>query len=332
MNITELKKQYRVRIAALKLYDLFKAEALLYSDNSILDLEATLPSPSLKFGVIVGGYDFVKSNEFKNSVIPGLKQLEMTDPNNLMPICIIGVNERTQECCCGIMVSVRWEKMRIDANPLMKKLNEKNASSIVNSILASDYIIRSLTNDKMGVLKTYLIESKDYRDVHYIGQIAYIRDFSYMYKMQSPQELSSEEKLSRCINGIPQAEYPHDMLDEIIMDALKKIFDKVSLNNSLYLFSTDLADVKTKYKHKIEKRLRFSIEPSLNLNAIPHFSDLIECPQIYLTLYLDQGKWDKNSINEIISVNVNIEDWTRTYKKVSFLKNTLRDISEDINA
>lgn len=332
MNINEQKKQYRVRIAALKLYDLFKVEAIFYSDNSILDLEASLPSTSLKFGVIVGGYDFVKSNDYKKSVISRLKALEMKDPNNLMPICIIGVNENTQECCCGIVASVRWKRMRIDPQPPMIKLNDKNVSSIVNSLLASDYIIRSLTDDKLGVLKTYYIASKDSRRVPYSGQIAYVRNFSYMYKMQSPKEVTQEEKLERYFKGIPQEEYPHDSLDEIIMGALKDNFDKVELNNSLYLFSTDLADIKTEYGHKIEKCIRLSVEPNLDFEALVKLGELIECPCINLTLYLNPGALVKDSINDEITVKVKNDDWIHVFKKVSLLKNTLRDLSEDMKA
>lgn len=320
----------RCRLAIEKLYSFWHDMKYMFVDDELYELIVLMDSQNLKFGVKVGGYDFTSSEDFKHNYLNALQSKKLTS-ENLMPIAVMGVNENTLDCCFGIVLSVRWKMPRINLIPIMRKMTIKNKDGLLNIIKESDYIIRALSDKMMGVLKTITFQMPNIDRSIVMGKIAYLRNFSYEYNMNSKEVIDKREKFMKQLTGISQEEYPHDYLDEVIFKALESKFENCKINNSMFLFSVDQAVERRSIENLHFCKLNILIEPLIDIDMMAILGGYISIPNINLTIF---SNFDFNRIGfmaETIKVIIPQNEWKKNYEKITSLMPTLTDLKLLLN-
>lgn len=325
----------RCRVAAKYLFRYRNSLKISLANNLYYDLYVEDSSNGLSFGVKVVSPNYENSEEFKQEYLPILKTIDPKNLSTLLPIAILSLNEANETGKCGVILSIGLSRISINYPPTMREINDDNFSNIMNDIIASDRVIRSLDDDTYGVIKTITVKLPDYRsgvhNANFWGQIIYKRSFDRNYKMNPPAIIDEKEQFNRLINGIPQSEYPSDVLDSLIFDALKQKYTEVEVENSLLLFSSELRNLKQQYYYKLKKKITIQITPNIDTNTMALLGGIIECPQIHLTLYVDNTSFRYYLNDELILQSIDPKDWASVYQTTTRLKQTLTDLSKIIN-
>lgn len=315
----------RCRLAIEKLYSFWHDMRYQFVENELYDFIVFMDSQNIKFGVKIGGYDFTSSEDFKHKYLDSVQSVKLT-AENLMPIAVMGVNENTLDCNFGVVLSVRWKMPRINRLPIMRKMTTRNADGLLNLIKESDYIIRALSNKSMGVLKTISFQMPGLAPYHVMGKIAYLRNFSYKYNMNKKEVVDEREKFMRQLPGIPQEEYPHDFLDEVIFNALDSKFKDCKINNSMYLFSIDQADERRSIENFHRCKLDILIEPVIDMEIMAKLGRYISVPTLSLTVFSNFNFNEIGLTGDTIIFSIPQDKWNISYEKITTLKHTMTDL------
>lgn len=325
----------RCRVAAKYLFRYRSALKISLANNLYYDLFVEDSCNGSVFGVKVVGPDFEDSEEFKQEYLPLLKKIDQHDLSPVLPIALFSLDVTTEKGKCGVILSIGLSKIRIYYPPIMREVNTDNFAIIMNDILASDYSIRSLYDNTYGVLKTISVKLPDYcsglRDVSYYGRIIYKRNFAQNYKMNTPEVIDDKEQWHRFMHGIPQNEYPSDELDGLILNVLKKKFEDVSVNNSLFLFNSELRNLRQIYSNQLRKKLIIQIGPKIDLDTMTQLGNYIVCPRIALTMFIENSPLQNYLSDELIPESIDLKDWPSVYESITQLKQTLTDLSKIID-
>lgn len=327
MTNTELSHITRCRLAANVILKNIHGYEVSFVGNNFFDLIARERESDFTFGIKIGGYTYIQSKDFQERYIPNLENFyKNAVSNKAIPICIICVNEQTEEYRFGIIVSVRWGAVKVFSNPFLTKLTNLNVPKIIELMKESDYLIRALNNDSMGVLKTVSFSLYKNNSHTFNAFVAYRRNFSYQYKILTPEIISEKEKFERSIHGIPQDEYPSDLFDNIVKEALEKKFEDVSIHNSLYLFTTDRAELRIKYEQYKRRNLTIIISTPQIEEVLSSLSNVITLPKITLSLLVLRSTPDNLFLDELIPLEKNINEWKQIYMWLNKFGNTFTDI------
>lgn len=325
----------RCRVAAKYLFRYRSALKISLANNLYYDLYVEDSSNGFAFGVKVVSPDFEDSEEFKQEYLPLLKKIDQHDLSSILPIALLSLDETTETGKCGVILSIGLSKIRIYYPPIMREVNADNFAIIMNDILASDYAIRSLYDNTYGVLKTISVKLPEYRhrlrDANVFGQIIYKRNFAQNYKMNTPEVIDDKEQWHRFMYGTPQSEYPHDELDNVILGALTEKFEDVSVDNSLFLFNSELRDLRQNYSNKLRKKLIIQVGPKIDSDAMALLGNVIVCPRIPLTIFIENPWFQDYFCDELILKSIDVKNWPSVYESITRLKQTLTDLSKIID-
>lgn len=106
--------------------------------------------------------------------------------------------------------------------------------------------IALLPQKLLGVKKSITFEVNDAK-----YQAVYFRSFTDSYKMKPVGQLTFLESFNRDLYGTPQNEYPDDILDKLIRNAIKGSYTVKTTTSSLFLFNTDLRDLQSSSQYAI---------------------------------------------------------------------------------
>lgn len=328
MNNQENKKWRTIQIAAMVLYRYFKPVKIEKGNTSLYDLLVTLnENTGLRFGVIVRNSTF-KSSDSYQSAVDGLKDYNYDILENRVPVLLLCVNENKETATFGFLISWQFGTPRIYRDFEMKQLTLDNAEKAINIIKAMGEVIRALDEKDFNILKRISF-SKQYRNNRTLyGEAIYLRKFTPDYRMQQKEIVDEKEKLKRLFNGIPEEEYPSDIIDFIIKDTLKKEYPDAEIKSSLLLLSTDLRNLQRYNQYKIYKEniivspdlkeLNLPIRPILNKNIFP---------TIPIEIYV-QKEFDQGLPNNRFECYYPFEDWVSKNGEINKLLPTIKLLSE----
>lgn len=334
--LEEAKYIQRCRVAAKYFFRFCNSLKISRVEYPYYDLFIEDGQTGLSFGVKVIDENYLESEDYNLNYLPLLKGIDDFNYSPRVPIALFNVNEVTETGKCGIILSLDWNGAKINYPTFMKDLNDKSHfERMMNELNMSDYMVRSLRDDSLGVLKTLLLKlpirygSSPEREA--FAKIAYRRSFTKNYKLNSPKVVSREEQFKRFMNGIPQNEYPNDYLDEVIVRSISTKFDIVDNKSSLFLFNTELKDLKLEYRGKARKDIIIQTEPILDDKAIELLGSLISCPRINLTLFIENPFFKNEFHDEFINDVIDLNAWKQAYATITQLMPTLTDISKIID-
>ena len=121
--------------------------------------------------------------------------------------------------------------------------------------------IKMLDFQDWKIMKEILIISRNSHEQEIvIGVISYLRKIGKNYYLQDDTE---KDELLKCLNYPKQELFPQDVIDEIILSAVRLLFPKSFVRNSTISFDSDLERIKIitqipKQNAKLEIRPDFS--------------------------------------------------------------------------
>lgn len=319
------------RIVANLLYKKINGIIVTFSNTPLYDLVVEEKQSGLLFGVKVGAMDYLASNDYQ-SYLKLLEESKYELKDERIPIILMCADKDTEIIRFGYQLT--WERYRatVQTKVTLREITPENWEIMIINLKEMDRVIRILENDKISVIKRIAVEKKMSRGGIAHADIIYLRRFTEQYKMQKKEVQTEQEKFHRMLTGIPEEEYPNDILDDIIMKGVESVFPNPRKKSHILLLNTEFQDLRRELERS-KKEINIRIEPEFSdLLNYQGFVDSFRILEIPLTLYHDPIKIFDDSFNdEYPSVVAPVAEWIRGYGVLERLKNeTLRSIEDVI--
>ena len=317
------------RIVANLLYKKINSIIVSFSNTPLYDLVVEEKQSGLLFGVKAAGMDYPDSGEYQ-SYLKLLEDCKYELKDERMPIILMCADKDTEIIRFGYQLT--WERYRatIQTKVTLRDINPENWEALIVNLKEMDRVIRFLENDKISVIKRIAVEKKMSWGGIAHADIIYLRRFTEQYKMQKKEVQTEQERFHRMLTGIPEEEYPNDILDDVILKGVESVFPNPRKKSQILLLNTELHDLKRELERS-KKAINIRIEPEfsdlLNYKGFVNSFRILEIP---ITLYHDPIKIFDDSFNdEYPSVVAPVAEWIRGYGVLERLKNeTLRSIED----
>ena len=317
------------RIVANLLYKKINSIIVSFSNTPLYDLVVEEKQSGLLFGVKAAGMDYPDSGEYQ-SYLKLLEDSKYELKDERMPIILMCADKDTEIIRFGYQLT--WERYRatIQTKVTLRDINPENWETLIVNLKEMDRVIRFLENEKISVIKRIAVEKKMSWGGVAHADIIYLRRFTEQYKMQKKEVQTEQERFHRMLTGIPEEEYPNDILDDVIFKGVESVFPNPRKKSQILLLNTELQDLKRELERS-KKAFNIRIEPEfsdlLNYKGFVNSFRILEIP---ITLYHDPIKIFDDSFNdEYPSVLAPVAEWIRGYGVLERLKNeTLRSIED----
>ena len=320
------------RIAANILYKKIKGIEISFSKNPLCDLTVEDQSTGLVFGVLVKDRNLYSSQDHAKDVNV-LNQRSFLLKEDRLPILLMRVDSESETLQFGYILT--WEKYRASIHPdvTWRDITSETWSDLLENLKEMDRVIRILSDDKICVVKRVDVERIIPNGGIAHGEIVYLRKFTEQYTMKQKELESEQEKFHRMVFGIPEEEYPSDILDDVILKGIEKVFPNPRKKSQILLLNTELQDLRIEL-HKDRKTIHILIEPvfeelSEQLGQLVYPINLLSIP---LSLYYDSNRIIQDYItDENTSVQMSFGEWIKEYGRLDYLiKRTLLSINNVI--
>lgn len=319
------------RIVANLLYKKISGIVISFSNTPLYDMIIVEKQSSLQFGVKVGAMDYPTSEEYKSYLdLLEISRYELREER--LPIILMCADKDTEVIRFGYQLT--WERYRasIQTKVTLRDITPENWNVMIDNLKEMDRVIRVLNNDKISIVKRISVEKKIAKGGVAHADFIYLRRFTEKYKIQEKEVKTEQEQFQRMLTGIPEDEYPNDILDDVIYRGIESVFSNPKKKSSILLLNTELQDL----GRELERSKK-----SFNIRVEPEFSDLINYQgfvnsfgilEIPIMLYHDPIKiFDDTFDDEYSSVTAPVAEWIQIYGVLERLKNeTLRSVADVI--
>ena len=324
----ELKRIRTLQIAAIALTKALPMIRLEQTNGLLFDILATIPSDGLRFGINVVASSFSDTESYE-TYLDYLNTVDYSERDNRLPIVIVSVNESSESAKIGIQIGWKFGRPVVFKKPAMMSLTKDNANKIMDAIKMMDETIRVLSAHGMKIIKTINISKSEPNRMTHHAKIVYMRDFTDEYKMKPKEVVDEREKFNRLLTGVPEDEYPNDLLDNSILSMVQQQFPDAQMKSSMMLFSSELRNI---------QRLSQNIRLGADMMIMPN---LIDIPDIALQLFngvelihfvldvfvevpFSRAAFENISLQKTEPIN----GWMNTYNKYSNILSTLHSPTE----
>lgn len=200
------------------------------------NLMAHLPNtPERPFLIFVASSVFLQTERYK-TYLHNLEQSRMNMEDGL-PIVLMLVNEANKNVMLGISLYWKYDKAFINSKPNFRRVSDANIQWLSNCINGLYNVIEFLNNEELRVVKKIDLNDDQFIDAH----IIYLRNLTDTYKMKPKNPAIGD--IEHSIYGTPQNEYPRDLLDDVVFNAVKEKYPQATIESSLKLFGLDIVDL-----------------------------------------------------------------------------------------
>ena len=163
-------------------------------------------------------------------------------------------------------------------------------------------IIRILSEKTISIIKRIKINEVDNQGRYHTAEIIYLRTFSNEYKMQQKEVVDEKEDFKRMIYGIPENEYPSDMLDKDLLEVVQQKYPTAKVKSSLMLFNSELRDFEQEIRnYHYYNTITLILEP--DFQEIMKLVDYLDCLKFQFNLYVSSLEEKKFFGNMYFSLN-----------------------------
>ena len=328
MNNKEQKEWRMVQIAATLLYRYFGNISIESSANPIYDLLVKYnDGTDLRFGVNVKSSTFVSSKTY-DDIIARLAKENFSNEGSNVPVLLLCVNESQETARFAFQIGWRYGRPRIYKDVELRTLNKANAEKCLEIIKSMDDVIRVLSANDMNVCKKITI-SKTFGEIQEHADILYLRKLSPNYKMRQKEIVTQKESFDRLLHGIPEEEYPSDLLDESIFKAIQARYPDAKCRSKTILLSAELKDLQFyEGSHMSNVYVRITPDVSTIPQGLLGVLNGIEAITIQLQVFV-MGIFNVKAFdNEGFTISLPFEGWMNAYMQLKEQMNSLHNISD----
>ena len=226
-----------------------------------------------------------------------------------------------------------WEfsEPSIIQNPQFSMLSKDNLEDLFVAVRRQDHQIKILRDNYRMVVKTIRL-NEDRRGIKCNAEMVYLRDFTLDYKMNPKPVESYLERFQRNLNGQPQDEYPHDLLDDKILEAIKVVYPHADVYNSLLVTSTEYRSL-LRYRNYQKDYAEFRFLPDISQIPTELYPQLgnLEGARFTFDIFMFLRP-DRNAFaNEGFELRFPLQGWFDTLSLLVKELNTMHKVSEIIS-
>lgn len=328
MSNQEFKEWRTAQIASVILFRCFGNISIQDSNNPLYDMLVTYKDGTgLKFGVNVKSSSFVKSKAYDERFAE-LANHNFANADCKIPVLLLCVNESQETARFAFQIGWRYGRPRIYKDVELRTLNKANAEKCLEIIKSMDDVIRVLSANDMNVCKKITI-SKTFGQIQEHADILYLRRLSPNYKMRQKEIVTQKESFDRLLHGIPEEEYPSDLLDESIFKAIQARYPEAKCSSKTILLSTELKDLQFyEGSHMSNVYVRITPDVSTIPQGLLGILNGIEAINIQLQVFV-MGIFNVEAFdNEGFTISLPFEGWMNAYMQLKEQLNSLHDISD----
>lgn len=317
------------RIVANLLYRRIDGINITLSNSTLYDLVIEEKSCGLFFAVKVGDMDYPYTEDYQ-LYLKALSERNYWTQDERLPIILMCADKNSEEIKFGYQLT--WQRYRasIQTKVTLRDMTVENWEDMIVNLKEMDRVIRVLDNGKISVVKRIAIEKKIPAGGVSHGDIIYLRRFTNVYKMQQKEVSNEQEQFKRMLFEIPEEEYPHDLLDDLIMQGIENVYPGAKKKSSILSLNTELQDL-SRELDRTKKEVRIRIEPNFaDLQNYQGFINSVKILDIPLTLYHDPIKiLGDNITDEYTSVSMPVVKWIESFGTLEqLLRDTLLKVED----
>lgn len=252
--------------------------------------------------------------QYRNAVVNALRG--NTIPHYIRhSILIMTINKDSGETSFHRFMQLKYDNaqfVKIDLSGMLYW----DADNINNVLSVMDSMITPIPNKYWSVQKSISLNDNNYSDM----EIIYFRKFTSNYKMSSPEKLTSKQHFDRCLNRIPEEEYPTDLLDNMILEAIMFSYPNARVLSSLLVFNTELKKLQEKKALEIISG-SITFIPKENVDSIANAVMPNGClPQIPINVIYPKPTRTVPRIISTFGADIDIADWDSLIGKLDSYK------------
>ncbi len=317
----EVQNILRIRIAANILYRINRKFTIEYKKLDIYDFIVSSAEDNFRFAVKVGSSTYLDSAAF-TEYINILNSNTFMEESEQIPIVLMCVNESTEEARMGIILGWKYFKPVIYKEVSLQVVNAQNWLTFEDHIKAMDSIIRILSEKTISIIKRIKINEVDNQGRYHTAEIIYLRTFSNEYKMQQKEVVDEKEDFKRMIYGIPENEYPSDMLDKDLLEVVQQKYPTAKVKSSLMLFNSELRDFEQEIRnYHYYNTITLILEP--DFQEIMKLVDYLDCLKFQFNLYVSSLEEKEFFGNMYFSKIIPKNELKKTFEYYSQIRNSV---------
>ena len=248
------------------------------------------------------------------------------------PLCLVKIDEQKLALNFQVVARDEWGEYGIDDEIHFEILDIESLKWLIGEIRKWNHIISILDRDVHGVIKSIGLDWDTYGN-QIPAKIIYIRDFSADYKMNPQKPSNAEEAREKQANIHMQKEYPKDVLDDAILNAVKSLHPEAQMRSDLLITTDQYKALLRQQKIKRIESAEIRILPEIG--AVPPeqlaWIGSIEALRFEVDIFADNAKEIKHLYdNEGFEVRLPINGWVNTLNRYSQVLRTLHRVSDVI--
>lgn len=257
-DVSKMRENHLVMASLLEIDPTLRIDIV---GSDLVDLLVELPVDGAKFYVVTWPSRKVDTPEFAKYLDVIKENIDAIDG---CPLILAWFDER-QGLFIGVLVEWMFSECSINSTPQANLLNLNNKNEFFDYIRKQDTTIRILKNGELRVLKKIIL-NEDRNNIKCNAEMVYLRDFSHEYKMNQKPVQNARDRFYRNLNGQTQDEFPHDLLDDSILKAVKNVYPKAEVINSFLITSSEYRSL-LRYRNYQKDYAEFRFLP--DANSIP---------------------------------------------------------------
>lgn len=322
-NVSRIRENHLVTATLLQIEPKLRIDMV---NNELVDLLVELPVDGAKFNVVTWPSRDLTSSGFTDYMSAVRNHLEAIDGSPLM----IAWFDEQQGLFLDSLVEWKFGEPFFNNSPNLKPFNQNNKSLLFDCIRRQDSVIRVLKNGNVKVIKKIIL-SEDRNNTKCDAQMIYLRDFTPEYKMAPKPVQSYQEQFNRNLNGQPQDEYPHDLLDDSILTAIRVVYPNADVINSLLVTNSEYRAL-LRYNNYQKDYAEFRFLPDISqvpTELYPLIGNL-EGAKFVIDIFM-LIRPNKNAFaNEGFELKFPLQGWFGTLSVIVRELNTMHKVSEII--
>lgn len=248
------------------------------------------------------------------------------------PLCLIKIDEEKLALEFQVVARDEWGEYGVDDEIHLYKLDKESLKWLICEIRKWNHVITILDRDIHGILKSISLD-RDTNGNQIPANIIYVRDFSVDYKMNPQEPSNDEEAKEKWTNAHMQKEYPQDILDDAILNAVRSVHPEAQMRSDL-LITTD--QYKALLRQQSIKRMESAeIRILPDIGAVPPeqlaWIRTIEALRFEVDIFAEDAKEITHLYdNEGYELRLPMNGWVNTLNRYSQVLRTLHRVSDVI--
>ena len=320
----DIKKIREIQLVAATLRQLEPELKLTQANSAVVDLFVELPIDDARFAIFAWPSNMIDEeeyNSYKAALINELQDL------NGCPLYFAHYDEE-KGLFVGSVANWDFSEPLIIQNPQFSLLTNDNLTDLFVNVRRQDHQIKILRDKYRMVVKTIRL-NEDRRGIKCNAEMVYLRDFTPDYKMNPKPVESYLERFQRNLNGQPQDEYPHDLLDDKILESVKTIYPLADVHNSLLVTSTEYRSL-LRFRNYQRDYAEFRFLPDISQIPVELYPQLgnLEGARFTFDIFM-LLRPDKNAFaNEGFELRFPLQGWFNTLSQLIKELNTMHKVGE----